>query len=132
MVALLGLVFIKFRDKTMKNVFSIQARTIATTIQPFIETAVYAGVPIVQSNGLEKLYLSQVLLFNEDKVLVATRSYQLTEEDYAAWTNEDESIYSVIYSAMGITRSDYTVVDLDFVAPIINNSEIVTVEEENG
>lgn len=119
----------------MKKVYPIASISIATAVPPYIQTAVFAGLPIIQSNGLESIYLSQVTLFDANKSPVGSRSYQLTNDDYAAWTNDDESIYSVIYSAMGIIRSDYSIVDLDFQyqepAPIFQ-SEIEIDENNNG
>ncbi|MFN8359308.1 MAG: hypothetical protein U0264_05275 [Candidatus Kapaibacterium sp.] len=123
----------------MKKVYPIAPISIATNVAPYVQSAEYAGLPVIQSNGLEELYLSHVTLFDANKRPVGSRSYQLTNDDYAAWTNDDESIYSVIYSAMGITRSDYSVVDLDYVAPQVapifepdENFVLPLVGDDNG
>lgn len=104
---------------------------IATVQPPYSVTATRIGNPQLIRNGETNSYYGTVNLYVSDSSMpVGTRTYQLTEEEWAAYGDDDVYLYDLVATKIGVVplNGEWVNIDLDYVAPVVIE-EVPVVEE---
>jgi len=91
----------------MTQVFRTKETVIVSAI-----TAQYISLPTFYLDERNKAYRATMECYNSDKKLVGMKEVFFTQEDYDAWGTDSEYIYNLIYSKLGIVRTDTTTIEI--------------------